>query len=256
MAYFYFDESIHERGGFILGAFVCTLSDITPVVFQCIQKVGLRPGIDEFKSSARMAEDAVLVSLRDELKGLFSLVQLGLVILPSDNRATLAESALWGLKKIVESNGLSNRRHGVYFDQGISTTRIEHVITETTLGNKCDFFFDQDSKAVGGIQLADLYAHTMSVMLLAELGLVSKTVKAGVDSGYDPNLDIDLAFELWASVRYSLFTRDRIDAEKDPIEGFTVDTGSYALYLDPSCPSTLKEAATRRFGRTYLGCIH
>ena len=37
-------------------------------------------------------------------------------------------------------------------------------------------------------QLADLVAHTCAVMLLAELGLVKKTVKAGENSGYDPTM--------------------------------------------------------------------
>jgi len=34
-------------------------------------------------------------------------------------------------------------------------------------------------------------------MLLAELGLVKKTVKAG-EKGYDPDSDMELEFELWA----------------------------------------------------------
>ena len=54
MGFFYLDESIHEKAGFIIGAFVYHKTDITPLVFAALAEVGLRPGIHEFKSGARM----------------------------------------------------------------------------------------------------------------------------------------------------------------------------------------------------------
>jgi hypothetical protein len=42
------------------------------------------------------------------------------------------------------------------------------------------------------------------VMLLERLGHLKKMVKGGANSGYDPDLDIGLGFELWASLRCAL----------------------------------------------------
>jgi hypothetical protein len=68
-------------------------------------------------------------------------------------------------------------------------------------------FLEVDSIKVKGIQLADLVAHTFATMLLEQLGLVDKKVKAGENSGYDPDLEIELGFELWASIRYNNYWR-------------------------------------------------
>ncbi|MFH0777999.1 MAG: hypothetical protein V2A71_05135 [Candidatus Eisenbacteria bacterium] len=64
MGFFYFDESIHDRAGFILGAWVCSQSDLTPVVNKAIAEAGLQPGMHEFKSGARResGENAVHTS--------------------------------------------------------------------------------------------------------------------------------------------------------------------------------------------------
>lgn len=45
MGHFYFDETIQERGGFIIGAFVYSPNDVTPEVFSAIEQVGMRPRI-------------------------------------------------------------------------------------------------------------------------------------------------------------------------------------------------------------------
>jgi hypothetical protein len=50
VGHFYFDETIQERGGFIIGAFVYAPSDGTPKVYSAIEQVGMRPGVDEFMS--------------------------------------------------------------------------------------------------------------------------------------------------------------------------------------------------------------
>jgi hypothetical protein len=54
MGYFYFDESIHQRGDFILGAWVYSNDDLSPQVLHAIEVTGLIPGVDEFKSGRRM----------------------------------------------------------------------------------------------------------------------------------------------------------------------------------------------------------
>jgi hypothetical protein len=117
----------------------------------------------------------------------------------------------------------------------------------------CDYYFDQDSRKVAGIQMADLCAHSLSIMLLEQLGLINKNVRA---RGYDPNIEINIGFELWASLRYHFFTQDKINFDVSQIEGFALDTESYALCIAPSCSAILTKAAKERFGTMYIGCIH
>lgn len=256
MGWFYFDESIHERGGFIIGAFVYCESDLSPAVFEALSAVGLEPGTDEFKSSAKMSEDTAQTFLRSRLKRLFWKAKLGLVVVPFSDRTVLGNAALTGLKKLLTANGLESTRHQVYFDEGVPFLNRNKHMAELSLSGSCDFFFNQDSRQIGGIQMADLAAHTFSIMLLEELGLLTKTVKAGPNSGYDPDLDIELGFEMWATVRYHFFTKDQIDPDKDQLDGFSLDTGTYAVSVSPSCPPALASASQRRFGTMYVGCIH
>ncbi len=92
-------------------------------------------------------------------------------------------------------------------------------------------------------------------MLLDALGLLSKVVKAGPDSGYDPDLDIELGFELWASVRYQFFSSglpNNVHSNEDMV----VEVAPYGLHIAESCSAKLRQAALARFGRQYLGCIH
>jgi len=97
----------------------------------------------------------------------------------------------------------------------------------------------------------------MSIMLLGTLGLVTKKVKAGPNSGYDPDLDIELGFELWASVRYWFFCCDLKKSDgDDTMEEAMVDVSSRGLYIASSCSKELRGAAEARFGKMYLGCIH
>ena len=91
------------------------------------------------------------------------------------------------------------------------------------------------------------------------MGLLKKMVRAGENSGYDPDLEIEIGFELWATMR------SQIIGAPEPIEPvgdgrfelypvFTVN--GYGLYIAPSCPEPLRASALGRFGTNYLGCIH
>ncbi len=257
MGFFYVDESIHERGDFILVSFVYSSLDLTPIVFEEIRSVGLIPGTDEFKSSSRMDSDEKRKRLRDKLKGMLKHIKLGLAIIPCKNRDVLGKEILLGLRKIIFANNLDTITHHVFFDDGIAFNNRELEIKNSGLSRICEFHFGQDSRTIGGIQMADMAAHTLSVMLLEKLGLVTKSVKAGSNSGYDPDLDIGIGFEMWATLRYNFFTQDNINLNDfDPITSRTLDTGTYALYISRDCSPEVRSAAERRFNENYLGCIH
>lgn len=257
MGYFYFDETIQDRGGFILGAFVYSGVDMTPPVFQALKLVGLRPGEDEFKSSVRMSERPEQIAARTQLRGLFQKLGVGLVVVPNTERRALGNEAIECLKKILVANGLNDQPHQVFLDNGVVVSRAILDDLRAGVGAFCDVRVNQDSKLVGGLQVADLAAHTMGIMLLERQGHVKKLVKAGKNSGYDPDLDIDLGFELWASLRYSLFKAPQpIPSPEDPLGDLMFDVKNYGLHIASTCDVSLHGAAMERFGECYLGCIH
>lgn len=257
MGFFYFDESIQQRAGFIIGAFVYSETDLTPPVFEAIATAGLQPGVDEFKSGARMDGRPEHANAREALRGLLQSLRIGLVVVPAGGRGDLGTEALAGLDKIIRANELTTSGHRVYFDEGITVESrlVENFVAR--IGVPCEIFLSQNSKSVGGIQVADLAAHSMGVMLLEHLGHLKKTVKAGENSGYDPDLDIELGFELWASLRYAFFKASQpIPGPEDPLGDLMFDVENYGLHVAPSCDDALHTAALERFGECYLGCIH
>ena len=161
------------------------------------------------------------------------------------------------LAKICLANGLAHRREDAYFDTGIfpSARRGLELADQIGVSRYCDVHPEEDSRHAKGLQLADLVAHTCGTMLLDALGLLSKTVKAGADSGYPPDLDIELGFELWATVRYQFFNGGfpkNVQSNQDMV----VDVAPYGLQVADSCSPEVREAAVARFGKQYLGCIH
>ena len=257
MGHFYFDESIHERGAFIVGAFVYSPFDLGPSVDAVVSSAGLTPRVDEFKSNANMLHNPVARMLRGGIGGLLSSARVAIVILPRVDRSKLGTEALKALARLVSANDLSSEAHSVYIDQGI---RVSHQDLEFIAQQ--DFTLDihpnQDSKLIPGIQLADLAAHRSSGMLLEQMGLVTKMIKAGPNSGYDPDLDIELGFELWAGLRYPFFKQPKLFTgdEEDMIEAATFKVDGFGLFIADSCDEVLRNASLERFGSVYLGCIH
>lgn len=259
MGFFYFDESIHPNAKFTLGAFVSAEHNLNEVVAGALRQGGLIPRIDEFKSGARMNRSPQQVCVRNHLRSVVhDHCRIGIVVAPHSPRHLLGSEALCGLQKILSTNRFKSRRHQAFFDQGIfATAAIGKRAAETLGGTVLTCFFEQDSRQVLGLQVADLVAHTCAVMLLAELGLVKKTVKAGENSGYNPDSDMELEFELWAGVRYNFFATappppDQWESQLD----FQVDVESRGLHVAATCDPEVRRAALARFGSMYLGCIH
>lgn len=259
MGCFYLDESIQARAGFIIGAFVYSGHDLTPSVFAALEQSGRRPGVDEFKSGAHMAHNPEQKQLRNLLSALLFNTKVGVVVAPTDHRSLLGAEALRCLGKILEANNLSKEHHEVFFDENIPVSTGAKDLFFSGPGAQCRLHLSQNSKTVGGIQLADLAAHSLGVMLLEHMGLVTKKVRAGENSGYDPDLEVELGFELWASLRYSFFKAPQPKPgpiPDDPVGELMFDVENYGLHISSSCTARLREAALSRFGECYLGCIH
>lgn len=259
MGYFYIDDSIHDRGAFIICAVVYSKVDLTQRVFEAIRAVHLRPGTDEFKSGAHMQSAPEQKKLRDLLWRLLEHVKVGLVVVPLSQRGQLGNEVLKGIRKFIDANGLSAQSHEIVLDQGIECDKaavqeIEKHDEPTLLVRA-----DQDSRLVGGIQVADLAAHSLGIMLLEQLGLTKKKVSAGADSGYEADLQLDIGFEMWAMLRHSFFmaTVPTVPSYPgDPVGNLVFDVEQHGLHISNLASDVLRAAAVERFATCYRGCIH
>lgn len=261
MGFFYFDESIHPRGKFALGTFVYSETSLDAPVSHALFESGLTPRLDEFKSGTRMDRDPKQVRARELLKEIIEKqCGIGVVIAPDCPRELLGAEAPLGLTKILSTIKFQSKSHEVFFDRGIFENEVQGRLQAGKVPSTCppcNFHFEQDSIQVLGLQVADLVAHTCAMMTLAQLGLLTKTVKAGENSGYNPDLDVPLAFGFWASLRHKFFAAPPppIDSWKSQLD-YQVDVASRGLHIANNCDSILRDAALTRFGTMYLGCIH
>ena len=80
MGYLYFDESIRDKGGFIIGAAVYSSCDLTSHVHQQWESLGLNPLEYEYKSSALKAGSTAAEEQRRRLRAVLSRTKIGWVL--------------------------------------------------------------------------------------------------------------------------------------------------------------------------------
>lgn len=254
MTYLYFDESIRENGQFIIGCFVYSEQDVNNEISNAISNSGLQPGKDEYKSSAAMDNDPERIKLRDRISSILISKNICVVIIPSKDRAQLAIEALKALQYFIPANNLPEDIE-VFFDQGIPLNKEAYELTRSVTRGRVNF--DQDSKIIMGIQLADLGAHYLGTMLLETQGHISKTIKYEYNTTIE---DIPLGSEFFSKLRYSIFKEKKLiiekDIDNDPIKAMTVKTEGFGLYISPLCSEDLKEQALQVFSEWYMGCMH
>jgi hypothetical protein len=248
----YVDESIHTDGEFICTALVFSTDDLQEPIADVLQKCGLQPGIDEFKSSRTMVNNPSAKSVRDGLKHVLYANQckIALSFRHISERDSLGPHVHRLLMDVV-----GKRECGevlAHFDVGIlGRNFISTKETSTHLLPECD------SRKVYGIQLADMCAHSAAVAVKCRAGISPKEVRAGEGSGYDPEMLISLDFELWATMRYSLASNEMAPPPKGRDREYPAPyLQPFGLDVGPLCRAPIKEAAHDLFGLIYLGCIH
>lgn len=257
MSWLYFDESIRNSGDFIVGALVMSNEDLSITVRDQWRAMGHDPNTFEYKSSTPKLNNLESQQQRAFLGGLLLSAKLGLVVCPCNERRSLGAHCARLLTQLQATGLLAAGNHEVFVDQNISIPKLE----QQSLGvSGIALHVNQDSRLVAGLQLADHAAHALGGMLLEEMGVVRKTVLAGEGSGYAPDLEIDLGFELWAGLRYALIGKNEYipglsPPPDDPANPYFVVEG-YGLLISSGCSDKLSEHARRRFGTNYLGCIH
>jgi len=257
MAYFYLDDSKHQRFGFSLAAFVICDSDPTDHIGSVFRKLGYDPEEFEYKSSSKMAGDRRLQALRNALKSFIGR-QCKIAVCVVDGDKKLGPAALRLLSSALSHPSLAGQSHKVFFDEGLfrSKNAGAGLADRDTAFGCCEFHFEQDSQMHLGIQLADIVAHTCSTMLLETLGHVTKKVilDALGDSIYD-GLEVELGFEMWAGIRYAFLAENKQNP-KDDFDLAYVDVYPWGLFIDDSVSKQISNAAMERFGENYLGCMH
>jgi hypothetical protein len=251
VTYIFFDDSQHRRGDFVLGGFVVFQADPTVEITAAIIEAGLHPGSDEYKSRHPHASDPRWIELRRALFGVAREATVGIVVAPYAERGNLGLHGLMGLAHMLRENDIA-RPIAVFLDQGLfqSMMEFERARREAALPADIRIEPECDSRAVLGIQVADLVAHTCSIVLLGRAGISDKTLKSEEEGEYQ------LSFEMWAQLRYQFFRRQITDpALQEAARSGLVDSSS-GLYIAPGTPAHIAEAAEGRFGKTWLGCIH
>jgi hypothetical protein len=257
MAYLFLDDSKHHLFEFSLAAFMICDADPTEDVSLIFQDHGYDPSSFEFKSSAKMQDDLGLQRLRAALKGYIGRsCKIAVCIVNGDKK--LGPAALKLLHSALEHPKLEGNHHEVFFDEGLfqSTRTAETMVKQDGSLENCEFHFEQDSRNVLGIQLADIVAHTCSMMLLETLGHISKIIVVDdpSDSVYH-GLEIELGFEMWAGIRYAFLSQNK-PCPKDDLDLANVDVYPWGLFIDNSVDERVTTAAMDLFGENYLGCIH
>lgn len=258
MGAFYVDDSVHDEAGFIIGACVYINDEIEEEIKEIVTRNNQNPNTWEYKSNANYSKNPELIQIRSELKDLLiQKCKVGIVVLPRERRKELGKECLLALKQFIDSNGLSDVTD-VYIDQGMFTSikKTDEYIHSLGFVDGIKFHAEQNSLVIRGIQLADLSAHLLSIMLKDAMGLVNKMVKAGENSGYDPDEDMELGFEIFAALRYCIFKRGSREPNGDMVNDATVDVGPNGLFISNYCNDDLAETARAAFGSFYLGCIH
>ena len=230
------------------------------IISEYLSNCGFDPNREEFKSRLRKDKNPKQKELRKHLKRLISDIQIFVVISPP-NENDFKISTANALISLIENNRDDLKSElEIFLDQGIykneNDTNVKLLI-EKFRSDSVKLNIEQDSIKIKGIQLADLVAHTCSIMMKESLGLINKTIKAGINSGYDPDTDIEIGFVMWAEIRYNFFSTppphpDKWESQLDCVA--IVD--KKGLYISDNCVDNVKTKGEERFGEMYLGCIH
>lgn len=243
----YIDESIHEKYGFMLIAYVlCKKSPNDDLL-----KILMSHGISEFHASVKMSSNTAMQEVRQELLTYInSNSYWGVMVLPSTSRFNLL-SDLQDLLNVIYKNGLLSPCDFFIDDGIISNKELLEIqkIGFISTAKICNSALEQ------GIQLADLVAALCGVRLRDEIGQNPKLLMYGDEAGYNPPIEAEIGYELWASLRYSMLHSDIPFGEELPSMAM-FPTYGYGFFISDLCSDELKEKADRTFGAIYLGCIH
>ncbi|OGW45035.1 MAG: hypothetical protein A2Y66_04425 [Nitrospirae bacterium RBG_13_41_22] len=274
----YVDESIHDGLGFIVTAFICAEKDVDREIADELLKLGFQPGIDEYKSSIYMGHNPLMKKLREQLLNIArTQSKIALLICPSHERKYLGGQILQSLLSIIKKNGIVTDNLNVFFDEGLfrSLDDGKRQTVANHVPSSINLLFQQDSKKIMGLQVADAVANVTSQIVREEITGIRKLVCIGGEgTGYADDEKANLGWDLLMGLRHNFFVRPFIQAELnerfDPdIDPYIINTeddpADYGLHprllgwgvvISENLPQGLRKAVVSVFSRLWLGCIH
>jgi hypothetical protein len=227
----YIDESIHDQQGFMLLAYVTCRRDPQADLNNILKKYG----IEEFHACKKMQNNQMMQKLRSNIRSYVnSYCGWGVLVLPNTLRSNIKDdfsNLVAGLSKFILDESLK-----IYVDEGIIHN-------------------SEADEIVNGIQIADLVAALCGVRLREEITGNSKMLTYGDESGFNPPIEAEIGYELWASLRYSMLRHSEPKGADMP-DMASFETEGYGLFVSPHCSDELSRKARKLFGEAYLGCIH
>jgi len=243
----YIDDSIHDKHGFMLLSFVICKHDPQ----DSLQEILSEYGLEEFHACEKMKNNAVMQEIRSRVRRhINNRTRWGVFVLPSSLRHEIFEEFSMFISHL-ESLGLDEPLN-IFVDQGIISNTEAGLISSNS---KISQLYNCDSSEVNGIQLADLVAALCGVRLREEVTGEPKMLTYGDEFGFNPPIEAELGYELWASLRNSMNRPDTPFGDDMP-EMATFDTADYGFLLSKQASDLIREKASKIFGEVYLGCIH
>jgi len=272
----YIDESVQRECGFVVSAFVFTNGRFDREVSSVLREAGLKPGLDEFKSSTRMDINPQMRKVRDNLLSLASSkTRLAMYVGPHQNN-TLGKHSLQALQSVLVRNGIKPSGLKAYFDEDIfkspqQASRLQdlfHFLKAVRI------FPMQDSKKRLGIQVADAVAHSSGQIIKEGLTEKVKLIDiGGQNTGYKKGTKASLGWMLLMTLRSALMTRPMVyngapynaatdPVILDPVNDDPVNYGQYPILMgwgvqvSPEADDNLRRSVEQTLGRIWLGCVH
>lgn len=274
----YVDESIHSKLCFICTAFVFSDNNIEKRVDNALLKVGMKPGIDEFKSGAYMENNQNMQDLRTEILGIAGQYsKIAVLFTHSNNRENLGNDCIKFSKIIMERNGIDIGDCDLFFDEGIisNSGQMHELSRKNNEYAKKRPFSSVDSKTCRGIQVADVVAHSIAQVIRQDLSLEPKHVDiSGPDTGYETGTIEKLEWHLRMQLRKSFFSRpviykdqkNKIEEKRNPhlisededIVNFALNPEliGWGVFVNDDIDSKIKNSIFKSMNRIWLGCIH
>lgn len=272
----YIDESIHDSVGVVVTAFIFTNDIFHIEVTQSLQRAGLDPIKDEFKSSARMDTNEKMRNAREYLLSLASSRTKIAVFFGPFHRPHLGRQTFQALQSVLIRNSIQPASLSVHIDEQIFQSQKEADRLHALFHNlkECKIFACEDSRTCVGIQVADAVAHSFGQIIKEGLTGTKKMIDiSGKETGYSNGVKASLGWSLLMNLRYALFTRPVVYNDKqypavsdpvviDPIKDDPVDFGiqptllGWGVQVAPNADTKLRQAVEKELGRLWLGCIH
>jgi len=272
----YIDESIHDSVGVVVTAFIFTDDTFSKIVTEALQKAGLNPPQDEFKSRARMDINEKMRKGRENLLALAGSKYKIAVFFGPFHRPHLGRQTFQALQSVLTRNAIQPESLSVHFDEEIFPSQKEadrlHALFHSLRG--CKIFACEDSRICVGIQVADAVAHSFGRIIKEALTDTRKMIDiGGPNTGYPEGTEAPLGWSLLMNLRSALFTRPIVyNGEPypaasdpviiDPMRDDPVDFGIHPILLGwgvqvaPEADTELRQAVDKELGRLWLGCIH